>query len=103
MSGVLDRGVAAILVTLLAFAQIVVHTIFFLHVNTKAEGGWILMAFVFTAVMIFIVISGSLCIEGHVLRAGDFHHAEGDSDHGEAWTDEGVELLLVASASDYAD
>jgi anti-sigma factor ChrR (cupin superfamily) len=48
------------------------------------------------------VISGSLIVEGRVLRAGDFHHAEGDSDHGEAWTDEGVEVLLVASASDYA-
>jgi hypothetical protein len=48
------------------------------------------------------VISGSVIVEGRVLRAGDFHHAEGDSDHGEAWTDEDVELLLVASASDYA-
>ena len=48
------------------------------------------------------VISGSLIVEGRVLRAGDFHHAEGDSDHGELWTDEGVEVLLVASASDYA-
>jgi cytochrome o ubiquinol oxidase operon protein cyoD len=66
MSGVLDQSAAAILITLLAFAQIVVHTIFFLHVNTKAEGGWILMAFVFTAVMIFIVISGSLWIMYHL-------------------------------------
>ena len=48
------------------------------------------------------VISGSLIVEGQVLRAGDFHHAEGDSHHSEAWTDEGAELLLVASASDYA-
>jgi anti-sigma factor ChrR (cupin superfamily) len=47
------------------------------------------------------VISGSLHIEGRVLRAGDFHHAEGESDHGEAWTDEGMEVLLVAAASDY--
>ena len=47
------------------------------------------------------VISGSLNIEGRILRAGDFHHAEGDSDHGEAWSDEGMEVLLVASASDY--
>ena len=47
------------------------------------------------------VISGSVIVEGRMLRAGDFHHAEGHSDHGEAWTDEGVELLLVASASDY--
>ena len=47
------------------------------------------------------VISGSLVVEGRVLRAGDFHHAEGDSDHGELRTDDGVEVLLVASASDY--
>jgi anti-sigma factor ChrR (cupin superfamily) len=47
------------------------------------------------------VIRGSLVVEGRVLRAGDFHHAEGDSDHGELSTDEGVEVLLVASASDY--
>jgi anti-sigma factor ChrR (cupin superfamily) len=47
------------------------------------------------------VISGSLHVEGRLLRAGDFHHAEGDSDHSELWTDEGVEVLLVASASDY--
>ena len=48
------------------------------------------------------VIRGSVNVEGRLLRAGDFHHAEGDSDHAELWTDEGVEVLLVASASDYA-
>jgi quercetin dioxygenase-like cupin family protein len=47
------------------------------------------------------VISGSVVVEGRRLRAGDFHHAEGESDHSELWTDEGVEVLLVASASDY--
>jgi putative transcriptional regulator len=47
------------------------------------------------------VISGSLNVEGRVLRAGDFHHADAESDHGEIWTDEGMEVLLVASASDY--
>jgi quercetin dioxygenase-like cupin family protein len=48
------------------------------------------------------VISGSVLVEGRVLRAGDFHHAEEDSDHGETWTDEGVEVLIVGSAADYA-
>lgn len=66
MAGVLDPGTTAILVTLLAFAQIVVHTIFFLHVNAKAEGGWTLMALIFTAVMVVIVISGSLWIMYHL-------------------------------------
>lgn len=47
------------------------------------------------------VISGSLIVEGRVLRAGDFHHAEGESDHAEVWTDEGMVVLLVAAASDY--
>jgi quercetin dioxygenase-like cupin family protein len=49
------------------------------------------------------VIRGSLIVEGQVLRAGDFHHAEGESDHAEAWTDEGMEVLLVAAASDYLE
>lgn len=48
------------------------------------------------------VIRGSVVVEGRLLRAGDFHHAEGESDHAELWTEEGVEVLLVASASDYA-
>ena len=47
------------------------------------------------------VISGSVIIEGQRLVAGDFHHAEGDSDHGEIRTEDGVEVLLVAAASDY--
>ena len=49
------------------------------------------------------VISGSLVVEGQVLHAGDFHHAEGDSDHREAWTDQGMEVLIVAAASDYLE
>jgi quercetin dioxygenase-like cupin family protein len=49
------------------------------------------------------VISGSLHVEGQLLRAGDFHHAEAGSDHGELWTDEGAVVLLVAAASDYLD
>jgi anti-sigma factor ChrR (cupin superfamily) len=47
------------------------------------------------------VIRGSVVVEGQLLRAGDFHHAEGESDHHELHTDEGVEVLLVAAASDY--
>jgi cytochrome o ubiquinol oxidase operon protein cyoD len=66
MTGVLSAQTTAILIILLAFVQIVVHTIFFLHVNTKSEGGWTLLALVFTAIMIFIVITGSLWIMFHL-------------------------------------
>jgi quercetin dioxygenase-like cupin family protein len=47
------------------------------------------------------VISGSVVIEGRVLRAGDFHHAEADTDHGEIYTTEGTEVLLIGAVSDY--
>ena len=47
------------------------------------------------------VISGSVVIDGRVLRAGDFHHADEDSEHGEITTTEGAEVLLVGAIEDY--
>lgn len=49
-----------------AVAQILVHTVCFLHVNTRAEGGWTLMAYIFTAVIVLICIAGSLWIMHHI-------------------------------------
>ena len=34
----------------LAAVQIVVHMIYFLHMNTKPEGGWTFLALIFTSV-----------------------------------------------------
>jgi anti-sigma factor ChrR (cupin superfamily) len=48
-----------------------------------------------------LVLSGSLVIDGRVLRAGDFHHADEDSQHGEITTTEGVEALIVGAIDDY--
>jgi len=47
------------------------------------------------------VISGSVVIDGRVLRAGDFHHADSDSEHAEIFTTEGAEVLLVGATEDY--
>lgn len=66
MSGVLAPQLTGLLVTLLAIAQIVVHTVCFLHVNTRSEGGWTLLALVFTAIIVAIVILGSLWIMYHL-------------------------------------
>ncbi len=67
MTGALPSAqAAAAIVIALAFVQIIVHTVFFLHVNTRAEGGWTLMALIFTVVMVAIVISGSLWIMYHL-------------------------------------
>jgi anti-sigma factor ChrR (cupin superfamily) len=47
------------------------------------------------------VISGSLYTCDRCLRAGDFIHAEGGTEHGELWTDEGCRVLLVVPPEDY--
>lgn len=47
------------------------------------------------------VLKGTVKIEGRQLHAGDFHHADSDSDHGEISTDGGAEVLLIGSAADY--
>jgi anti-sigma factor ChrR (cupin superfamily) len=47
------------------------------------------------------VIRGSVTIGGRVLHAGDFHHADADSEHGEIVTVEGAEVLLVGAIDDY--
>lgn len=47
------------------------------------------------------VLKGSILCEGRVLHAGDFHHADAGSDHGELSTIDGAEVLLVGSATDY--
>ena len=61
-----DPTAISILVILFAVAQILVHTICFLHVNTTSEGGWTLLAYVFTGVLLVITIAGSLWIMYHL-------------------------------------
>jgi cytochrome o ubiquinol oxidase operon protein cyoD len=40
--------------------------IFFLHMDTKAEGGWSFMALLFTVVLVAIALSGSLWVMYHL-------------------------------------
>lgn len=67
MSGGLEKSSTTALVVL-AFAavQIVVHMIYFLHMNTKSEGGWNMLALVFTIVLVVITLSGSIWIMYHL-------------------------------------
>jgi cytochrome o ubiquinol oxidase operon protein cyoD len=56
----------ALTIFALALIQIVVHVVFFLHVDTRAEGGWTLIAFVFTVILVAITIGGSIWIMYHL-------------------------------------
>jgi cytochrome o ubiquinol oxidase operon protein cyoD len=46
--------------------QIVVHLIFFLHMNTSSEQRWNVMAFAFTVLTAIIVIGGTLWVMHNV-------------------------------------
>jgi len=50
----------------LALAQILVQLVYFLHMNSSSEGGWNLIAFVFTVLIIAILVVGSLWIMFHL-------------------------------------
>jgi len=54
--------VIAISVVVIAVIQLLVQLVFFLHLNTSKDGQDNLMAFVFTFLIIAIIVSGSLWI-----------------------------------------
>lgn len=67
MEGVLSTPAAtAVAIMVLGAVQIVVHMIYFLHMNTKSEGGWTVMALMFTVIIVFITLVGSLWVMHHL-------------------------------------
>jgi len=61
-----DRSITIGIILVLAAAQIVVHVIYFLHMDAKVEGGWTLMSFLFTATLLLILLAGSVWIMFHL-------------------------------------
>ncbi|GMM60004.1 cytochrome o ubiquinol oxidase subunit IV [Novosphingobium pituita] len=61
-----DHHTAALVIAGFAAVQIVVHMVYFLHMNGKAEGGWNLLALIFTGVVVLIILSGSLWVMYHM-------------------------------------
>lgn len=62
----------------LAAVQIVVHMIYFLHMNTKAEGGWSMLALLFTFMLLVIMLAGSIWVMYHLnhnMMPGMMDHA----------------------------
>lgn len=45
-----------------AVVQILVHMVYFLHMNTSSEGGWNMLALIFTLVLVVITLAGSLWV-----------------------------------------
>ena len=61
-----NTTITALLVFACAIVQIFVHVVYFLHLDTRAEGGWSLISFLFTIVIVGIMITGSVWIMFHL-------------------------------------
>lgn len=67
MSGALqDVWLTTLAVAVLGALQIVVHMVYFLHMNGRSESGWTLSAALFTILIIFIAVLGSIWVMYHL-------------------------------------
>ena len=67
MSGTIEnKQVTAFIVMAFALVQIVVHMVYFLHMNAKVESGWSMLALVFTAALVLIMLAGSIWVMYHM-------------------------------------
>lgn len=61
-----DNKVTTVIVLGFAVVQLLVHMIYFLHLDTTSEGGWNMLALIFTAMLLVIMFSGSLWVMYHM-------------------------------------
>ncbi|MDQ9169619.1 cytochrome o ubiquinol oxidase subunit IV [Oxalobacteraceae bacterium R-40] len=61
-----NSSTAGIAILALAAVQVVVHMVYFLHMNTKSEGGWNMLALVFTVLIVAIMLAGSIWVMYHM-------------------------------------
>ncbi|MCU5772018.1 cytochrome o ubiquinol oxidase subunit IV [Erwiniaceae bacterium BAC15a-03b] len=62
MDGGATHSTILAVVLICAVVQVLVHLGYFLHLNTKTEDGWNMIAIVFAALIILIVVVGSIWI-----------------------------------------
>ena len=66
MSEALAPQTTGLIISAFAVVQIVVHMVFFLHMNQKSEGGWNMLALIFTIVVVVIAVAGSVWVMYHL-------------------------------------
>lgn len=67
MSGGLEsRVITMLLVVGFAAVQIIVHMIYFLHMNTRSDEGWTFMSLIFTLIILVVVLAGSIWVMYHM-------------------------------------
>lgn len=64
--GGFSNGTLITVLGICAILQVLVQVVFFLHLSTSSEQRWNTMAFIYTAITLFIVLVGSIWIMVHV-------------------------------------
>ncbi len=66
MSGVWPASLAVPAAMAFAAVQIIVHLVYFLHMNSASTRSWNMAALVFTVIIVAIVLAGSLWVMYHM-------------------------------------
>ena len=67
MGDVFDNSNTTVaVIAFFAVVQIIVHMVYFLHMNGKIEGGWTLMSTIFTIVFVAVTLAGTLWVMFHM-------------------------------------
>ncbi|QOY92625.1 cytochrome o ubiquinol oxidase subunit IV [Massilia sp. UMI-21] len=66
MGNVLPAETTKYVIMGFAGVQFVVQMMYFLHMNSKSEGGWNMMALILTVVLLVIVLAGSIWVMTHM-------------------------------------
>jgi len=66
MAKVLPAEATKFIILGFAAVQVVVHMIYFLHLNAKVEGGWSMLATIFTIIVVVIMLAGSIWVMYHM-------------------------------------
>ncbi|WP_218239690.1 cytochrome o ubiquinol oxidase subunit IV [Comamonas fluminis] len=80
-----DRSTAVLVLGLFAIVQVVVHMVYFLHMNGKIQGGWTMLSTIFTVIFLAIAISGTLWVMFHMntnmMPGHEMHQPASQADH----------------------
>lgn len=61
-----DTRLSALVLMGFAVVQMVVHMVYFLHMNRTSEEGWLFSSLLFSLVLVLILLSGSLWVMHHL-------------------------------------
>jgi cytochrome o ubiquinol oxidase operon protein cyoD len=61
-----ERNTGILVLGAFAVVQVLVHMVYFLHMNARIEGGWTMLSTIFTLIFVGIAIAGTLWVMFHM-------------------------------------